>query len=410
MLLSCGNTGAASPDDVGDAPKGDYGDAPDGRPTGYQSGAKTGAFPSLAKSDGARTRDVERLWLGASASSEAGLDDANDPDGRPNSKTDADDGLVDLQLNLDELPPQATLTVRVSSKQKSTRAWLNVLVDLDANGSWSPGEWVVENYKVELDDALTRPVQLPPFPYAGDAGVPQAAWMRVSVTSESIPAAWDGRGTFDAGEIEDHLVELGSSSAPLVGVDCIDPASASGDWAFDGSRALAVRCSVTPLGKAAAGGKVRFQMQRKSGGVRHSGLCGNVPAEVTSDGKSVRGGPVDLGSGSASFSCVFERNSPLPSEWTFSVPLGEAKMTPTTQGARMGVRGAATSSFNIQRGECAQCKGGAGCLDDKVCSGGCCVAPWADSCAELDPTGCGRCCALTAGARAGDCVRQACGL
>jgi hypothetical protein len=411
LAIACGKQ-AESPGDSSSGAAGDYGDAPDGRPTTYTDGASQGSFPTAADNDGARTVSTDVIWLGPSVSAEAGVSDPNDPDGRPNHKTDADDGVVGLQLDMTDNRARATLTVRVSGKKRGTKAWINVLVDLDKDGKWSPsGEWVVQNHAVELASSLTRPVQLPPFDYEGPNGVPNAAWMRVSLTTESVPDAWDGRGSFPAGEIEDHLVELGSGSAPMVGVDCINPSSATGKWAFDGARHVAVQCSITPLGKPAKGSEVSFTMRRQKGGVRHTGLCGAVATEVDGSGKSVQGGPISLDSSSTSFECVFERNAPLPSEWLFEVPLGKARMEHTSNGVRMGVKGGISSSFLIERGSCAQkCGGDHECGAESRCSNGCCVQAWARSCEELDAADCGRCCALTAGGRAGDCVRQACGL
>ena len=79
----------------------EYGDAPDGTPTFYPSGfAQTGSFPTRLESDGARAMEVNRVWLGnAAGSKERGVEDLNDPDGRPNLPNsvkrafDSDDGL-----------------------------------------------------------------------------------------------------------------------------------------------------------------------------------------------------------------------------------------------------------------------------------------------------------------------------
>jgi hypothetical protein len=395
----------------------DYGDAPDERPTGYSQGAKIGRFPTRSSSNGARALHPERLWLGTPGSVERDVADATDLDGRVNLDYDSDDGLREMLLSLEQHPPLAAVTVETGARNVSTDVWLNVAVDLNGDGRWGgtgaagEPEWAVQNHSVELPpEAIgrSRPVALPPFIYANGEQLPRQAWMRIAVTDRPIETLWDGTGQFEAGEIEDYFVELADSKLPLVTVDCLNPNTTSGRWGFNGAKHVSVSCSVTPFG-ANARQRFSFDIKRMTGGAAHSVMCGSTELDAGSNEERVQG--VTLGQGPTEVRCLYKRTGKLPSEWEFAVPVGSAASRVTERGVELGHSSVVATTFVLERGECAsKCEGGGACFGGRVCSKGCCVPPWAPECETRDPEACGRCCAQTGGARASDCVRQACAL
>lgn len=94
--------------------------------------------------------------------------------------------------------------------------FVNVLIDMNMDGDWdgiiSPGvsEWAVSNFPVVVAAGVSQNVTLPPFVFANGNRLPDGAWMRISLTDSPVPAApsWNGSGSFAAGEIEDHVIEL----------------------------------------------------------------------------------------------------------------------------------------------------------------------------------------------------------
>lgn len=201
--------------------RGDYGDAPDGRPTGYPAAfTQTGSFLTLAANNGAVTQDVSQAILGSSASAEKDADDPDDPDGQPNlnpSNTDADDGVVDFVVVLTSIPPPAAMTVNVTGPPGSRGGtyFVNVLIDLNLDGRWGgvagPGlpEWVVKNFPVQVTAGVSTQVALPPFFFGFGNRLPDGAWMRILLSREPVSGGdWDGTGSFSAGEVEDHVINL----------------------------------------------------------------------------------------------------------------------------------------------------------------------------------------------------------
>lgn len=129
------------------APKADYGDAPDELPAGYSNAFSDviGHFPTLFKttnsrisgSPGAHALEVpaeKAESLGVQLSWEQDANDPADPDGTPNLVfDDANDGLKVVPL-----PPALTFTIKVGPQAAQGPRYLNVLVDLDRNGTWDP--------------------------------------------------------------------------------------------------------------------------------------------------------------------------------------------------------------------------------------------------------------------------------
>ena len=100
--------------------------------------------------------------------------------------------------------------------------FVNVLIDMNMNGEWDgvigPGvsEWAVTNFPVVVAPGVSQNVTLPPFVFANGNRLPDGAWMRISLTDSPILAtpSWDGSGTFAAGEIEDHVIDLPRLAGP----------------------------------------------------------------------------------------------------------------------------------------------------------------------------------------------------
>jgi hypothetical protein len=159
----------------------------------------------------------------------------------------------------------------------------------------------------------------------------------------------------------------------------------------------------TPLGQ------VHFDIKRLDGGARHSLMCGSLELDAGSNEKRVQG--ISAGGHRTRIVCLYERAGALPSEWEFSVPIGASASRVTPRGVELGHGSVAATRFVIDKGSCqVPCSSDSGCFGGKVCASGCCVLPWSKDCETRDPTLCGRCCALTAGKRAAECVRQACAL
>ncbi|MBM4436284.1 MAG: hypothetical protein FJ029_03420 [Actinobacteria bacterium] len=249
----------------------EYGDAPDGGPTGYPGPfAQTGRFPSLSASNGARALSVDGARLGATASVELDANDPADPDGVPNlTNTDRDDVVTNLVMALTQMPPPTALSVRVTGGSGGS-FFLNVLIDLNLDGTWggatSSGapEWVVKNYAVSVAAGETKSVTPPPFAFANGNRLPDGAWMRISLTKERVTATdWTGTGGFTSGEIEDHVIQLPlikNKPAVIPTVDC------NGPYRFGpGVAVVGWSCTITNNGPGA--GAVRWSLRRLSGGV-----------------------------------------------------------------------------------------------------------------------------------------------
>jgi hypothetical protein len=231
--------------------------------------------------------------------------------------------------------------------------------------------------------------------------------MRVAPTDRPVPANWDGRGFFETGEVEDHLVEL-ATHGPLLTFDCKNPRSATGEWSFDGARQTRVACTVTPR-HAKRGEAITLELQHQEGGARHSGLCGSVPTSMSDDRAVVRVGPLTIDREPIRLSCWYDRGGELPSQWSLQGRFGVAPSSPTLLGVRLGHSGKFAEAFRLVEGACqARCNDDFECSAGSVCTDGCCGEAWSSECAGLEAIECGRCCAITGAVHAGSCVREAC--
>lgn len=396
----------------------DYGDAPDGITAGYREGDQrskvVGQFPTRSKNAGARVLVPSKLWLGTAGSLEADADDEQDPDGRSNLASDADDGLISLLLDRTGSAPMASLTLSIGQRELEHEVYLNVLVDLNRDGRWSgkgkggEPEWAIQNFALNMNGAGKRQVQRE-FTYANGGVVPHESWMRVLVSDQKVPPDWDGTGTFEHGEVEDHLIEMSSQSS-LLDVDCSNPASGSGSWSFDGQRTAFVRCKVSRA-ENGPDHDVSFELVRDSGGVRHTTLCSNAPVEEQRPSPKVHVGPISVGSAPKEITCLYESDTPLPSKWSLELRLPPTPSSPTERGVHLGHGGRVSVPFAFEKGTCPKkCTSDRQCFGDTRCTDHCCVPAWAPECSTLEAEACGRCCALSGGVNAPDCVRQACAL
>jgi len=204
------------------APSADYGDAPDGQDAYY---GVAGKFPtyyetsnSILNRPGGHTLTVGLETIGIDVSAEVDADDPNDPDLIPNLVDSDKDDRMFVQLNIQNA--QLTFTVTVDENAPDIPRYVNVLIDFDQNGNWTEGsygdEWAVINFEVSVKPGNTETITTPSFSWGNDAiNLPTPAWLRIALTREEIDESlftdlggWDGSGSFDYGEIEDHLVYL----------------------------------------------------------------------------------------------------------------------------------------------------------------------------------------------------------
>ncbi len=198
------------------APTGlDFGDAPTAGDAGYPGLAVAAAFPSGLAADGARLGVNGQDSLGPGATTEADAIAAN--------ADESDDGISALILDLASAPAQASVVAHVTLAADAPAGprFLNVLLDLNADGQWqgdgAPAEWVVRNHEVAASPGETQRVAMPPFTYGDESQIPTAAWMRVVMSRQAIDTSgWSGTGALGIGEVEDYLVRLDGTPAPVI--------------------------------------------------------------------------------------------------------------------------------------------------------------------------------------------------
>ena len=113
------------------------------------------------------------------------------------------------------------------TNNSSDDAYVNVLLDLDRDGSWggttivcgnNQAEHVLHNFVVPAGHSGPLSQLAPPgFQLAVRPGY---TWCRFTVTQEPVPGNWDGTGYFGDGETEDYLLAVGanpSDTAPAAG-------------------------------------------------------------------------------------------------------------------------------------------------------------------------------------------------
>ncbi len=170
---------------------GDYGDAPDT------------TFPSSLAGGGPCHLDAHREWIGT----------PGEP--RPSSEgesqqVDADDDGAEPQIWRSD--GATWLSARVSYDPAGSAPddprYLNVLIDIDGNGSWDGGdEWAVRNVDVPfraLPRDRTTLVMVVRIPDRVDPAALRGHWIRVTLSSAILPDGSGAWGILGRGETEDH--------------------------------------------------------------------------------------------------------------------------------------------------------------------------------------------------------------
>ena len=166
----------------------DFGDAPDGG---------QGQFPSLLKSNGARAKKTDDVWLGQAVTTEL--------DSKQVNSDEADDGVRGKAVSCQE----STVYFFVQSKnpgKTSGTAYLNLYADWNKDGRWSgsdecASEWAVQNFPVDLEKQKDEIAVYTPTFTAGKKT--DKIWFRGAVTLNQQMNE-TATGEFASGEIEDY--------------------------------------------------------------------------------------------------------------------------------------------------------------------------------------------------------------
>lgn len=166
----------------------DFGDAPDGN------------FPSLFKSNGARAKTVDVIWLGQAVTT-----------GNDSKQVDLDENDDGVKLDLNSCKTsEAYFFVHLKSPRKTTgTAYLNLYADWNKDGKWQgadecASEWAVQNFPIDISKQNQEiAVYVPEFTAGKNT---QDFWYRgiVSLNQLMNEAA---TGEFPSGEVEDYNSE-----------------------------------------------------------------------------------------------------------------------------------------------------------------------------------------------------------
>ena len=185
--------------------KADFGDAPDP------------SYPTRLESDGARhlvPLGGGGLSLGASVDIDRDAQPNAGADGDDTDGSDDDDGVVFLGPVL----PGDTAVIEVTA---SGTGVVDAWIDFGGDGSWAePGDRILSGETV-VAGAQSFPVPVPPGAVVGST----AGRFRLSTTGSAVPT-----GLADDGEVEDHLVPVGTDLA--VSVTAPDPPEPGGPVVF----------------------------------------------------------------------------------------------------------------------------------------------------------------------------------
>lgn len=175
------------------------------------------AFPSLLASNGARTLDPSRFWLGTLEAPGATVE----PDAKIIDRDERDDGLINVLATAGMVA--VAFQAAKSPSAPAGIVYFNLLADTDGNGRWQGvlgpagpvDEWIVANRMINLGPGETATIETDVPLVGGNLEV----WLRATLTDAPISGQdWDGTGQFAQGEIEDH--HLGPDDA--WGLEC-DP-------------------------------------------------------------------------------------------------------------------------------------------------------------------------------------------
>lgn len=170
----------------------DFGDAPDGKVNMY--------FPSLLKSNGARAKNTDDVWLGQEVTAEK--------DSKQVNVDEADDG-VKLDVRSCEKSTAYFFVHLTNFENVAGTAYLNLYADWNSDGKWAgsdacASEWAVRNFPVDLGKQRQEVAVYAPEFTAGKNI--EDFWYRgtVSVNEQMNEAA---TGEFEKGEVEDYEIK-----------------------------------------------------------------------------------------------------------------------------------------------------------------------------------------------------------
>ena len=220
----------------------DLGDAPDGGVAGYADAAVQASFPTLASSGGPRIAKSGFETLGSAVS--------GDDDAKLTNADEDDDGVTGMAVSLDAAPlASLQLDIGVAAEAPETTRYLNVLIDLNADGTWGgtaaggEPEWVVQNQAIDVAPGTITGLATSEFAFSDGMRIPENAWMRVLLTRIEIAGNdWDGGGAFEFGEVEDYLVTV--PAEPRFTMTCPEQVSLAG------GPIVTVECTIGNYGSA----------------------------------------------------------------------------------------------------------------------------------------------------------------
>lgn len=174
----------------------DFGDAP-------------APYPTLLGAGGARHINTQEEWLGAVPPPTGCFNNTTVESDAKIVDLDEDDGLCQWWFDPATGFAYGQVVVSVSSTAPPGPRYINVLTDLNQNGSWEEtNEWVIENFSLPLPQGAC---QFPLTVWMGFLSSPFPVqtfetWVRITVTRDPISAPWQGTGEFPFGETEDYLL------------------------------------------------------------------------------------------------------------------------------------------------------------------------------------------------------------
>jgi hypothetical protein len=193
-------------------------------------------------------------------------------------------------------------------------------------------EWVVQNYPVSVTPGGTTATP-PAFAFANGNRLPDGAWARFALTSEMVTGTdWDGTGTFDSGEVEDHIIGL-----PLAGGKCIPllVVTNDGPYKVPGAGGL-VLCTVTVTNLRDCAGSFNWTLRELNGDVDCAPQLGG-PVAIGAVGAG--GDKVDI--------IIDATNGTKDSQWLFTAIAVDPDAVVTDEGITAGCSGESETTLEF---------------------------------------------------------------